>query len=78
MNGMDIWHNMNMYPILYTLKLRHDVTYDIIVWHIIYNDWCLMQPHTKQLVILLKIWCGKIMSITLCLICVILPHDVYM
>jgi len=33
---MDIWHNMNMYPILYTLKLRHDVTYDISMTYNIY------------------------------------------
>jgi hypothetical protein len=52
--------------------LWHDVRYDIMIWHLI------MQPPIKQLVILFKIWYGKIMSITLYLTCVILPHGVNM
>jgi hypothetical protein len=37
-----------------------------------------MQPPIKQIGILLKIRCGKLMSIILYLTCVILPYNVNM
>jgi hypothetical protein len=37
-----------------------------------------MQLPIKQIVILFKIWCEKLMSITLYLTCVILAHGVNM
>ncbi len=51
---------------------HYDITYDIR------KIWCLMQPPTKQVIILFKIWCGKLMSITLHLTSILLPHGVNM
>jgi hypothetical protein len=58
--------------------LWHDVTYDIMIWYLILERLVSYAPPIKQLVILLKIWYGKILSITLYLTCVILPHCVNM
>jgi hypothetical protein len=55
------------------------VTYDIMTGHMILEGFgVLWQPSTKRIVILSKIWCEKLMSITLHLTCVILPHGINM
>jgi hypothetical protein len=51
---------------------HYDIAYDIR------QIWCLLQPSIKQIVILLKIWCEKLMSIILHLAHIILPHGVNM
>jgi hypothetical protein len=49
---------------------HYDAAYDIK------KIWCLLQPPIKQIVILFKIWFGKLMSTTLHLTCVTLPYGV--
>jgi hypothetical protein len=52
---------------------HYDMAYDIR------KIWCLMQQEPiKQITLLFKIWCEKLMSITLYFTCVILSHGVNM
>jgi hypothetical protein len=66
-----------MYLILYIEILKYKVV-KMIVAYDTKKMWCLMQPPIKQIIILFKIWCGKLMSITLHLTCVILSSGVNM